>query len=328
MLRLILVELNRLRWRRAVQLLLPLTLLVPLAVLIVWTLSTEPADPGAWDRAVAQARSEASSPGVLRELQSCIDGGEEWGATPGQGPSRAECEQMILPEAEWFLEYNQQRAEEALEGYGPGIAIVLAGVLALAAMTYAGADWASGSISNQLLFNPRRAQLFGAKALAIGGLAAVVTALAHLAWWGSFAVIVAARDLSWESGWTVDVLQLVGLSMAFSTIVAVGAFALTMLLRHTVAALATVLAVLTLSLLFIHGLGGESHVQRVSPAINTAAIFADDMSYSTYDWSDTERMRDYSSHSVGTVHGLAYWALVSGAVTGAGLLAFRRRDVP
>jgi hypothetical protein len=235
---------------------------------------------------------------------------------------------MILPQPEWYLEHNQQRPEEALEGYGPGIAMVMAGVLVLAAMTYAGADWASGSMSNQLLFNPRRGQLFTAKALTIGALAAAVTALAHAAWWGCLAVIVAVRNLSWKADWTGDVLQLVGLSTAFSALVATGAFALTMLVRHTVAALATVLATLVLSLLFIHGLGGDSHVQRLSPGLNTAAIFYDDVSYATYEWSSQQDMRDYDEHELGTLHGFAYWALVWGAASAAAFVAFRRRDVP
>ncbi|HSX69014.1 hypothetical protein, partial [Nocardioides sp.] len=293
----------------------------------VWTISTEAADPDEWARAVAQAETQAASPETQRELQSCIDGSQEWGE-PGYQPSRGECEDMILPRPEYYIEYNQQRPEEAVEGYAPGIAILTAAVLALAAMTYAGADWASGSMSNQLLFNPRRGQLFTAKALAIGAMAGAVTILAHAAWWLSFAVIAGVRDLAWRAGWTTDVLQLVALSAAFSALVATGSYALTMLLRHTVAALASVLAVLALSLVFIHGLGGDSHVQRVSPALNAAAIFFDDVSYDTYDWSEMSEQRDYQENHLGTLHGFGYWGVIWGAVAGAAFVAFRRRDVP
>ena len=65
--------------------------------------------------------------------------------------------------------------------------IVLAILMMLAGTTFAGHDWASGSVSNQLLFEPRRPLVWAAKA-------AVVTALAGLfAAVGRDGVLAAAR---------------------------------------------------------------------------------------------------------------------------------------
>lgn len=321
MLRLVLVELNRLRWRRAVRLLVPVALLVPLAVLALWTMTTDAHDEGAWQRAVARAQAEKASPDFQRQVDDCVNG--DW----GEDMTPKMCQRQLEPRPEWFLEHNEMRPHEAVNDYGPGISYVLAGVLVLAAMTYAGADWSSGSISNQLLFNPRRLHLFTAKIVAIGGLAAVVTVLTHAAWWLCYAGIAAARDLDWQSSWTRDVLVLVLKAAAFSALVAMLAFALTMLLRHTVAALGTLLAVLTLSMMFIHGVG-SANLQFLSPALNAGGVFFDDVTWSSERWDPVRDERVYEEHRVGPGQGFLYWGVIAGAVTAAGAVAFRRRDVP
>jgi ABC-2 type transport system permease protein len=316
MLRLVRVELNRLRWRRAVQLLVPVALVIPLAILALWVLNTEPHNENAWEEAVARAEAEKRSPEFQMQLEDCISG--SWG--PEMTPQR--CERELEPQPEWFLEHNEMRPREAVKDYGPGISFVLAGVLVLAAMTYAGADWSSGSISN-----PRRLQLFTAKLVAIGGLAAAVTLLTHAAWWLTFAVVAEVRDLTWNGAWTNDVLVLVLKSAAFSALVAMLAFALTMLLRHTVAALGALLAVLALSMMFIHGVG-SGNAQFLSPGLNAGGVFLDDITWSSETWDAAKRQRVYEEHHIGPLQGFFYWGLAAAAVTAAGAVAFRRRDVP
>jgi hypothetical protein len=142
-----------------------------------------------------------------------------------------------------------------------------------------------------------------------------------------FAVIAAARDLPWSGDLTGDALALVGRSVAFSAVSSVGAFSLTMLLRHTVAALGSAIAILAISSAFILGVdtGG---LQAWSPPLATAGIFYDDVTYSTHDWSDTGEMRVFEQKRVGPAYGFGLWGGAAVLLTAAAAVAFRRRDVP
>ncbi|GAB2982054.1 hypothetical protein GCM10027076_19890 [Nocardioides montaniterrae] len=322
MLRLVRVELNRLWWRRAIRVLVPIGVLLPLVMLCLWTANTKPHDSRAWDKAVARAAAQARSPEFQQQIDDCVQ--HQW-----QGPdtTRETCLRDQAPRPEWFIQYDEMHPRDATNGFGGAAAIMIAAVLGLAAMTYAGADWSSGSISNQLLFNPRRVELFFAKLLAIGGLAAAVTAIVQAVWWGAFAVVATARDLPWTGSLTADALAVVAKSVAFSVVAAVAAYSLTMLLRHTVAALGAAIAILAVSSAFILGVytGG---LQAWSPPLATAGIFFDDVTYTTHDWNAAGEERFYSEHHVRPAHGFGLWGGAAVLLTLAGAVAFRRRDVP
>ena len=63
----------------------------------------------------------------------------------------------MLPQVEWYtnrpaLDLDAQRRESGL-----AVVVVLTMLLVLVGTTFVGHDWNSGSMSNQLLFEPRRA---------------------------------------------------------------------------------------------------------------------------------------------------------------------------
>lgn len=329
MIRLVLVEINRLRWRRAVQVLVPIALLVPLLLLAVWTFSTEAPDPDDKARAEAQALAEQKQPWVQEELERCLD--PDHGYLPSDMAAeerRGACEEMVYPQPEWYLEYNQMNPRDALTGMAPATAAIAIGILALAAMTYAGADWSSGSISNQLLFNPRRGELFTAKTLAMGVCATIVSAATQALLWAGYSLVAMSRDLGWKADWTTDALVVAGKGVLLAAIVAMGCFALTMLVRHTVGALGIVLGVTVVSLLVIHGSGVDG-LQPLSIGLNSLAIFnPDGVTYETYAWSSGDGRRLYTEHVIGPVQGFVFHGLLWGGVTALAAVAFRRRDVP
>ncbi|GAB4005004.1 hypothetical protein [Nocardioides ultimimeridianus] len=319
---LIRVELDRIRWRRAVRVLVPIALLMPLAMLIIWTANTKPHDAQAWARAEARAQRQMSSPAFQRQIDRCV--AESWN---GPGTTRDQCIAEQGPRPEWFLSYNEMKAHDAVAGFAPAAALLVVGAIALAAMTYAGADWSSGSISNQLIFNPRRLQLYGAKLVAIGVLGAAVSLLVKAVWWIAFSGIAQVRDLPWQSEWTGDAFAVAGKGAAFAALIGIAAFALTTLVRHTVAALGTTLAVLAVSTAFIHGLD-TGRLQALSPALNTAAVLFHNVTYTTNDWHLEGDIRYAGVHHIGAAQGFVLWAVVGLALVLAGGAAFRRRDVP
>ena len=65
----------------------------------------------------------------------------------------------------------------------------------LVGTTFAGADWNSGSMSNQLLFEPRRSRVWLAKAAAVLVLAVVTSAVLLAAFWGALALLAQSRDI-------------------------------------------------------------------------------------------------------------------------------------
>jgi ABC-2 type transport system permease protein len=321
------VEITRLRWRRAVLVLVPIAVLTPLAMLLVWTLTTQPPSAADRERAEAQVAAEIESPRVQRRMDHCLRRTEERRDELTAAQVQQRCERRVYPDVEWYLPYNTMQPREAVVGYAPAVALLVAVVLGLSAMTYAGADWASGSMSNQLLFNPRRPQLFAAKLVAIGVWAVVVTVVVFALWWGCFALVAATRDLDWRAAWTSEAWWLAVRSVVLSAIVATGCFALTMLVRHTVAALGVALGVVGISLMFIHGLELDS-LAPLSFVWNTGGILADGVRYVTVDW-DAEAGRDrLVRHVVGPYQGFAFYGALWAVVTAGAAAAFRRRDVP
>ena len=61
--------------------------------------------------------------------------------------------------------------------------VVLAILMMLAGTTFAGHDWASGSVSNQLLFEPRRPLVWAAKGAVVTALAGLFAAAVVTAYW-------------------------------------------------------------------------------------------------------------------------------------------------
>ena len=91
---------------------------------------------------------------------------------PGRRP-RAQCEEFDRSpsrsgsptSASWTW------SDEREQGSGLAVVVVVSLLLVLAGTTFAGHDWNSGSMSNQLLFEPRRARVWVAKGGVVLGVA-------------------------------------------------------------------------------------------------------------------------------------------------------------
>ncbi len=128
------------------------------------------------------------------------------------------------------------------------VALVVVGLLVIAGATFAGAEWTSGSLTNQLLFEPRRSRVWLAKAGAVTIGCGVVALVALGGYWLGLGVVAQARDLAIPSSDVTKVLWHLLRAVALAMGAGLGAFALTMVFRHTVA---------TLALLFVYAVGGE-----------------------------------------------------------------------
>ena len=104
-------------------------------------------------RAQAQVDRDTSSPGTLRELRRCTKNPERYG---GPGTTAEQCEEMILPQVEWYLARPTLALDRVSDDAGLGALMLVAGIMVIIGTTFAGADWATGSMSNQLIFETRR----------------------------------------------------------------------------------------------------------------------------------------------------------------------------
>ncbi|HET6561448.1 MAG TPA: hypothetical protein VFG72_06205 [Marmoricola sp.] len=319
--RLLGVELTRYLSRRAVA----VTLLVAMALgalLVASTAwSTRPAD--ATEQATAERLLEENREAGEAEHRACLDAPEEY---LGPDATAAECE-TIRPQLEWFLPRDALSIERELENRGTVFLVLLAVVAILVGSTFVGADWSSGSMGTQLLFVPRRLRVWAAKAVAVVAGTTVAAAVLLAAYWGALALFAAGRGISTpDEAWT-DVLSTSGRGVALVAAVTLGGYALTMLLRHTVA---------TLGLLFGYAVVGEGlaaslpfeRMSQWSMAHNVLAWLHDgtdvfDGSICGVDEAGCDRW-----YTLSLEHAAAYLGVLLLVSVVASLVAFRRRDVP
>lgn len=323
--RLLLVELSRLRSRRAVVLLLlgAALLTALLAGTTAW--ETRPVTPA--DRAAAEARAEAEAeqPYVRQEIARCE---RNPGRYLGPRAGAAGCAEAILPRPEWFLARPELSLAEENGDSGLGVLVIVSALMIIAGTTFAGADWASGSMSNQVLFEPRRGRVWLAKlgAVLLGTL--VASALVVAAFWTFLYLLAESRGI--PTGATVQetIRWTAGRGVLLAAAGAAGGYALTMLLRHTVG---------TLAVMFAYSVGGEilitslpvEGIGRWSLANNVFAWLRDGHEY--YDPSlPCQPGIDYCEQlaRLTLADGAAYLGGLLLVVSLLSLLLFRRRDIP
>ena len=97
MTRLLMVELTRLRWRRAVLLLLAAAVVIPVVIGIGTVWDTRP--PTAEDRARVDAMvaEEREQPYVQEELERCIEQPDEYGVDPQEPTPRPSARSSSSP---------------------------------------------------------------------------------------------------------------------------------------------------------------------------------------------------------------------------------------
>lgn len=317
------VEFTRFFNRRAIVALLMLGVVVTGALAFKTAWDTRPASAAELSTAQAEADLAAEDPTNSAALAECMN---DPVAMLGPESTAADCRERLLPSAESLLERSSLDLPQALDDEGGRLAAFLIGLLVIAGATFAGADFASRSITNQLLFEPRRVRLWLAKGIAVSVAGALFVLAALAAYWLALLLVADARDLTVPDadlalvGW--HVLRAVVLAAG----AALGAFALTMLFRHTVAALA---------LLFVYAAGSEILVALL-PVQGTARWT---IGNNVFGWLKPDfeyvdpvgRCAPFEEcnpvHSLGHLDaGLFLLALLAIAVA-ASIVSFQRRDV-
>ncbi len=242
---LLLAEVRRLLSRRAVVLLL-------VAGLVLTALVTAAV---AWEgRPISESERSFGQEQYRQELAACEENPRRYGG--GRG---FECADAVMP-AEAYT-YRQVLTPD---GVLNDLLLTMSTLLGLVALvigtTFVGAEWVSGSMSNLLLFEPRRGRVWLAKVVAVAVVATAFTTLVlGLALAGSLAAAVSWSESSWGStrSWYAAYSILRGISVVVA--IAVVGVALTLALRSTIA---------TVGLAFGYVLAGEAMLR----AINREAV--------------------------------------------------------
>lgn len=239
------VELGRFRSRRAIALLVLLAAVLSALVAFKSAWDTRPMTEQEIATARAQADMEATRSDIAQDLQSCLDDPVKY---LGPGSTQQMCRDALVPAARSFLPRAPLDLGGTLDGNGVGIAVLVVCLLVIAASTYAGADWATGAMATQLLFEPRRFRLWSAKALAVGLASAAVAVVTLGGFWATLWLVAESRGISTSEADLVAVGWHLVRAVLLAAAAAIGAYALTMVFRHTVG---------TLALLFVYSVGGE-----------------------------------------------------------------------
>lgn len=333
MMRLLGVELTRLRKRRAVVVLVLVALVVPVLIAASQLWNTRPVSDG--DLARAEQQAELDYQAALQSVDDCVEAPETFGYVEEAGSDEArEVCAADLADPQWYtadnylyrsaLDVETTRTDAAV-----AVAVIVLLVVVLLGTTFVGADWASGSMSVQLLVDPRRTRVWVAKALAGGVVAAGLATVALALFWTMVAVTAASRGIetsseTWgrvvvSSVWTV--VLLVAATLA--------AHALTMLLRSTVVTLGIVFAVSVGSTILL-AVFGASAIRWTLPT-NAVAVVAGEVEYyadDCYSDGDLGMSADPCLRMLERPEAVLYVAVLVALLVAVSIASFRRRDVP
>ncbi|MEJ7796664.1 MAG: hypothetical protein WKF50_14000 [Nocardioides sp.] len=327
MIRLIGLELTRLRWRRAVLLLLIACLVVPVVIFAATAWTTRPVSEADLRQAQEQVERDRADPSFQREIERCEKRPNRYGVADA-----AECADMMGPRVEWYISRPQLSLQEVLHGQGLAVVIFLTGLLMLAATTFVGADWNSGSMSNQLLFEPRRLRIWLTKAGAVMAVAVVTLGVVLTAFWGGMYLLARSRDIEPLARVVTDIQWTSLRAVLLVAAATLGAYAVTMLFRSTVFTLGALFAVVIGSTVVLAALGIS---EQWMPHINVAAFLNDgaryyrdvaDICFQGRRPPEGADCRQYGVVSFGD--GALYLGVALAAAVGLSAWSFRRRDVP
>lgn len=325
---LLLVEVRRYLSRRAVLLLVAACVAVPTVIGVITILDTRP--PSDAQIALEKERAEAD---YEEMISYCVENPQEYGIDAGVTDVRARCEAQN-PASDWYgyEYYDTLRLDDQQSNSGVAVASFLAILLLLAGTTFTGHDWNSGSVSNQLLFEPRRARVWSAKALVVAGGALVVAAVVMTAYWAVLGAVASSRD-TLSDGDLLDALQMGWRSAGVAAAASLLGFVLTMLFRSTVATIGILLGASVAGSLLLAAVGVS---ERWNPAVNLLALIDDGTTFYSPDaCSDGDDLdhgfdgyEDYCEEEVTFGDASLYlgsFLLVGGV---ASFVSFGRRDVP
>jgi ABC-2 type transport system permease protein len=314
------VELTRFRSRRAILVIAAVAVLLSAVVAFKTADDSRPFSAQERATAAAQADIAANDNDNQATLASCrADPSLYFGRTAGA----ASCERL-LPTSNDFLDRSPLRLHVVMSHNGLSVALLLIVLLAIGGAAFAGADWMSGSITNQVLFEPRRSRVWAAKAVAVGLGSLTIAIVAMAVFWIPLRLVVAARDLPVVDGssvvWSiVRVLVLAVLAPVF-------AYALSMLFRQTVATIGLLLgaglaAEIVLGLLPLSGTGWLSPTHNVLAWILGRTRYLDPSL--TCGGVDCDQLRTLDMWPAAGLMGLVSVVVLLGSWQ-----VFRRRDLP
>ena len=319
MIRLIRAEVDRLLSRRFTKIALVVVLLVIASFQVAAYFEMQP--PTQSELADAQRfYSEQHRDWVLNHEsyeQECVDAG----GTP------TDC---AYPEPQLSDFVFVQSFEDVARG-SVQISIYLVAMTALMiGGSFIGAEFSSGSIANWLSFIPRRGQVYASKLVTVAGFSAVVSAIA-----AALTIAAVVGIARWQDVTVVGLERLIGTGargVLIAIALAIVGFCISLVGRHTAAAIGTLLGYLFIWFVRNGILGESGWAARLtpwSPEGNISAIVSTKHIY----YIQTQRvtaegvMFDQVEQSVNLVHGLTYWGiLLAVVIVGTGLI-FRRRDI-
>lgn len=326
-----LVELTRLRWRRAVLALAVLAAAVAVLVVTVMAWNTRPLSDD--DQARVDAQLEQLKEDNLREHQRMLADCEKRPADFGVGTAEQCADNLYYSEPdETWLGYRAQLDDGMVLDSGTAVAIIAILLALLLGTTYAGADWNTGSLSNQLLFRPRRPQVWLAKTAAATTAGLVMATVTAGLYWGVIALLVATRDLDFGTAafWKVVAGQ-AGRGIGLAAGAALLGTGLAMLLRSTVATLGMVIAAGVGSTILFNTLPVDG-LRRWTLDGNLLAVLRDGHDVEQY-LTVCSMEQEMESGCVEIIHismtqGVLCFSAVLAVVLVLSVLSFRRRDVP
>ncbi|MBA2444965.1 MAG: hypothetical protein H0V49_06505 [Nocardioidaceae bacterium] len=312
--RLLKVELLRLFSRRAVVVLMLLCALGVGAIAAGTIYNARPMSTAELATAELRADEFNREPWVSRELERCAR----------RGDSQALCERQILTQPEDLVSRRPLDPSD-WKVWLLSMAALVSAVGVLIGATFIGADYASASLTTQLLFQPSRLKVWGAKVgallVGVGAFALITLSAANGALW----LAIKAWSPPIPPGIAGDWAAGAGRSLAFAALASLAGYAIVVLARHTSAAL---------GLIAVYALVVETAVraiwrgsERWLPSNHFIAWVWGRWKTRTFGGCDFEgRCRE-----VVTKFDLAgaalYLGLIGLAVVMLSLLVFRRRDV-
>jgi hypothetical protein len=312
------VELTRMLWRRAVLILLLLAIVLPLAVFVIRVIDTR---TQSLDDIVADNGSY-----VLDEVDNCVQRPRQYLDRANTDDVQTACEDLI---AGWYGNSALDLVEEREAGGAIAAILLVSMVLLLAGTTFAGHDWNTGSMSNQLLFEPRRERVWLAKALAVGLLTVALALAVLVAYWTGIWATASIRDLEIPEHAVAAGYKQAVLGAGFAAGAAVFGYALTMLLRSTVGTLGTLFAVGFFCVVIVAGvLGLPGGLERVMPWGNFYAYAVGSYEYYDYGSCMFAEGGDCGQDTIMRNASIVYFTVIWIAVAVPSLLSYRARDVP
>ncbi len=320
--RLIRTELTRFRVRPVIALLLIVAALSAIGVAALTAWDTRPPSRDEISTAKAQAEIDGNRDDIEADLAKCLEDPTQY---LGPGSTQQQCRDTLQAAPKSYLPREPLDLRGTLHGNGIGLTLLVAALLVIAGSVFAGGDFGSGSITNQVMFAPSRTRLWTAKAIAVGTWSLLTSVVVLGGFWLATYLVAVDREIPHGSTIVDDIVWHVIRAVLFCMAAAVGAYALTTVVRS---------AAVTLGLLFVYSVGGE----LMLALLPVDRLERWTLGTNVFGWLETRLVyfggndpcgisRDCGPHHVSHLEaGLYLLALLLAAVA-AGVLTFRRRDL-